>query len=100
MKQRQRPGPFRDPSYQLPPSSDFDEVATPLEKALVALKIGAICAATVTIVVLYLGTYAGVRLRQDFVSVVVVVAFVAPSAIAYVGARRARLRRKDGRREP
>lgn len=89
------PNPFRDPTYNLPSASSFEDVATPMEMALSALKIGAILAAVVTIALVYVGAYGGgVRGRQEWVSVAVMVAFVLPSAVAYVRARRQRLRRR------
>ena len=98
MNRRPEPtNPFRDPSYNLPSPSAFDEVATPLEKALMALKVGAILAAVVTIVLLYAGVYGGVRGRGEWASFAVIVAFVLPSAMAYVRARRERLRRRAQR---
>jgi hypothetical protein len=85
---------MRDPSYNLPSVAGFEDVATPLEKALAALKVGAILAAVVTIVLIYVGAYGGAKGRDDWVSLVVLAAFILPSAVAYVRARRARLRRK------
>lgn len=93
-----RPDRFRDPTYNLPSASGFEDVATPMERALSALKVGAILAAAVTIALIYVGAYGGgARARQEWVSVAVLVAFVLPSAVAYVRARRQRLRR--GKRE-
>jgi hypothetical protein len=89
-----RPSPFRDPTYNLPSAADFEDVSTPLEKALSALKVGAILAAVVTITLIYVGTYGGVRGREDWVSLAVLVTFILPSAVAYVRARRAALRKK------
>jgi len=82
-----RPDPIKDPSYNWP-TGRTEEDASPLEKALAALKVGALLAGTLTIAFIYLRTYAGVRERSDLVSVLVLVAFVAPSVIAWVGARR------------
>jgi hypothetical protein len=91
----QRPSnPFRDPTYNLPSAAGFDDVATPMEKALSALKVGAILAAVVTIGLIYAGAYGGAKGGQEWVSVAVLVAFVLPSAVAYVRARRERLRRR------
>ncbi len=98
MSRDHRPNPFRDPTYNLPSASGFEDVATPLERALSALKVGAILAAVVTIVMIYAGAYGGAKGREDWVSLSVLVAFILPSAVAYVRARRERLRRKA--REP
>lgn len=88
--------PFRDPTYNLPSAAGFEDVATPMEKALSALKVGAILAAVVTITLIYVGAYGGgARGRQEWVSLVVLVAFVLPSAVAYVRARRQKLRRRE-----
>jgi hypothetical protein len=95
---KRRPGPtdrFRDPTYNLPSAADFEDVATPLEKALSALKSGAILAAVITTALVYVGAYGGgARGREEWVTLAVLVAFILPSAVAYVRARRARLRRK------
>jgi hypothetical protein len=82
-----RPDPIKDPSYNWP-TGRTDEQASPAEKALAALKVGALLAGTLTITFIYLRTYAGVRERSDLVSLLVLVAFVAPSVIAWVRARR------------
>lgn len=87
-----RPSPIRDPSYNLPTVDP--ENATPAERALAALKVGAILAAVVTIVLIYVGTYGGLAGKQDLVSLAVLVAFVAPSVLAWVRAWYQRLRRR------
>jgi len=89
-----KPTPIRDPSYNLP--SVDDENATPAERALSALKIGAILAAVVTITLIYVGTYGGLEGQQDLVSLAVLVAFVAPSVLAYVRGVWLQRRRKRG----
>ncbi len=95
MNRRPEPSnPFRDPNYNLPSAAGFEHLATPMERALSALKVGAILAAVVTITLIYAGAYGGARGNQEWVSVAVLVAFVLPSAVAYVRARRARLRHK------
>jgi len=91
-----RPDPIKDPGYNWPTGRTEDD-ASPLEKALAALnaalKVGALLAGTLTIAFIYLRTYAGVQERTELVSLLVLVAFVAPSAVAWVRARR---RRKGG----
>jgi len=82
-----RPDPIKDPSYNWP-TGRTDEQASPAEKALAALKVGALLAGTLTITFIYLRTYAGVRERTELVSLLVLVAFVAPSVVAWVRARR------------
>ncbi len=86
-----RPEPIRDPTYNLP-SASSDENATPAEKALGALKIGAIAAAAVTIVLIYISAYGGLTGQRDLISLAVMAAFVLPSIIAYVLAWFARRR--------
>ena len=85
-----------DPTYHWPGSPTAEDDPTPLESALAALKIGAILAATVTIVFMYLGTYAGLIAGRVESSVVVLVAFVLPSVIA--ASRTAWVRRRRGPR--
>jgi len=87
-----RPAPIKDPTYNLP-SASADENATPAEKALAALKVGAIAAAVVTIVLIYISTYGGLKGQRDLISLAVVVAFLLPSVIAYLLALRAQRRR-------
>ena len=87
-----RPDPIKDPGYNWPTGRTEDD-ASPLEKALAALKVGALLAGTLTIAFIYLRTYAGVQERSDLVSLLVLVAFVTPSAVAWVRARR---RQKGG----
>jgi len=90
-----RPRPIRDPSYNLPSAEDED--ATPAERALAALKVGAILAAVVTIFLIYVSTYGGLKGKQDLVSLAVLVAFVAPSVLAYVrGLLHQRRRNRSG----
>ena len=89
-----RPDPIRDPTYNLPSAESFRDIATPLERALSALKVGAILAAVITIALIYAGAYGGLRGRQDLVSMAVLGAFILPSLIAYVLAWRSRLRRR------
>jgi hypothetical protein len=87
-----RPAPIKDPTYNLP-SAGSDENATPAEKALAALKVGAIAAAAVTIVLIYISTYGGLKGQRDLISLAVVTAFLLPSVIAYLLALRADRRR-------
>ena len=86
-----RPEPIRDPTYNLP-SASSDENATPAEKALGALKVGAIAAAAVTIVLIYISAYGGLTGQRDLISLAVMVAFVLPSIVAYLFAWHARRR--------
>ena len=90
-----KPTPIRDPSYNLPTVDD--ENATPAERALAALKVGAILAAVVTITLIYVGTSGGLEGRQDLASLVVLVAFVTPSVLAWL--RGLLLQRRRKRRE-
>ena len=96
-----RPPPIKDPTYNLP-SASSDENATPAEKALGALKVGAIAAAVVTIVLIYVTTYAygGLKGQRDLISLAVMGAFVLPSVIAYLLVLRARRRRRDEPERP
>ena len=87
-----RPDPIQDPNYNWPTARTPDE-ATPAEKALAALKVGALLAGTVTIVFIYLRTYAAVVVPNDVLSVVVLAAFVLPSLGAFLAARRRHRRR-------
>jgi uncharacterized membrane protein len=87
-----RPPPIKDPTYNLP-SASTDESASPAEKALGALKVGAIAAAVVTIVLIYISTYGGLKGQRDLISAAVVTAFLLPSVIAYLLALRAERRR-------
>ena len=82
-----RPDPIKDPGYNWPTGRTEDD-ASPLEKALAALKVGALLAGTLTIAFIYLRTYAGVQERTELVSLLVLVAFVTPSVVAWVRARR------------
>jgi hypothetical protein len=84
-----RPDPIKDPSYNWP-TGRADDDASPLEKALAALKVGALLAGTLTITFIYLRTYSGVQARTELVSLLVLVAFVGPSVVAWVAARRRR----------
>ena len=92
-----RPDPINDPSYNWPTGRTGDN-ATPLEKALAALKVGALLAGTVTIALIYLGTYAGLQGRTELVSALVLAAFLTPSLVAWLLARRRE--RKKVSREP
>ena len=89
-----RPAPIKDPTHNLP-SRSSDENPTPAEKALGALKVGAIAAAAVTIVLIYITTYGGLKGQRDLISLAVMAAFVLPSVIAYLLALRARRRQRD-----
>jgi hypothetical protein len=92
-----RPDPIDDPSYIWPTGRTGDN-ATPLEKALAALKVGALLAGTVTITLIYLGTYAGLQGRTELVSALVLAAFLTPSLVAWLVARR-KGRKAKGRGE-
>ena len=85
-----------DPSYQWPGGPTANDDPTPIESALAALKIGAILAAAVTISLIYLGTYAGIVAGRRSATIVVLVAFLLPSAIA--AWRTAWVRRRRGSR--
>jgi hypothetical protein len=91
-----RPDPIDEPSYNWPTGRTPPE-ARPAEKALAALKVGALLAGAVTIAFIYLGTYAGIEGRRDFVSALVLAAFVTPSLVAWLLARRRERRRRGGR---
>jgi len=90
--------PMPEPTYHWPGGPTADDDPTPIESALAALKIGALLAATVTIVFIYLGTYAGVGGGHLGTSLIVVTAFVLPSLIA--AWRTAWVRRRRARRDP
>ncbi len=92
------PDPFRGPGYGWPTVTIDDSQATPAERALGALKIGAILAAVATIVLIYVTARGGLRGRRDLVSLLVVATFVLPSLIAYALAWRTRLRRRPQQR--
>jgi uncharacterized protein (DUF2062 family) len=100
VRPERRPDPIRDPTYNLPSASGCEDLATPLEKALSAVKVGAILAAAVTVVLIYLGAYGGIKGNREWASVAVLVALVTPSAVAWVRARRARIRARRASREP
>ncbi|MBS1200092.1 MAG: hypothetical protein H6R27_770 [Proteobacteria bacterium] len=92
-----KPDPIKEPSYNWP-TGRTDDDATPVEKALAALKVGALLAGTVTIALIYLGTYAGLEGRSDLVSMCVLAAFLTPSLAAFLLARRRDRRRRRERR--
>ena len=85
-----------DPTYHWPGSPTAEDDPTPIESALAALKIGAILAAGITIVFMYLGTYAGLIAGRVESSIVVLIVFVLPSVIA--AGRTAWVRRRRGPR--
>jgi Sec-independent protein secretion pathway component TatC len=89
-----RPDPIRDPTYNLPSAAAYHDIASPLERALGALKVGAILAAAVTIPLIYLEAYGVLEAGRDLISLAVVVAFLLPSLIAYLLGWRALLRRR------
>ena len=88
------PDPFRGPGYGWPTATIDDSQATPAERALGALKVGAILAAVTTIVLMYVSARGGLKGRRDLVSLFVVATFVLPSLIAYALAWRTRLKRR------
>ena len=85
-----------EPTYHWPGGPTADDDPTPIESALAALKIGAILAAAITIAFIYLGTYAGIVAGRMESTVIVLAAFVLPSAIA--AWRTAWVRRRRGSR--
>ena len=89
-----------EPTYQWPGGPTADDDPTPLESALAALKLGAIVAATLTIVLLYLATYAELAAHRAAASLSVLAAFLLPSVIAYFRTRAIRRRRRPERRAP
>jgi hypothetical protein len=90
-----RPDPIDEPSYNWPTGRAGDS-ASPAEKALAALKIGALLAGSITIGFIYMRTYGGVEEDSGVLSLVVLAAFVAPSLVAYLAARRRQQRKVDG----
>jgi hypothetical protein len=91
-----RPEPIRDPTYNWP-TGRAGEDATPAQRALAALKVGAMLAGTVTIVFIYLSSYGGFGIQRDRASLLVLAAFALPSLIAYgLGWRARRRARRDG----
>jgi hypothetical protein len=85
-----------EPSYQWPGGPSPDDDPTPIESALAALKFGAILAAAVTIVLIYVATYADVVSVGAGASLAVLAAFLAPSIVAYIRTYRVRRRRPPG----
>ncbi|MGH7830309.1 MAG: hypothetical protein ACREP8_09030 [Candidatus Binatia bacterium] len=85
--------PIPEPTYHWPGGPTADDEPTPLESALAALKIGAILAATVTIVFFYLATYGGVVAGRTGPTLAVLAAFILPSVIAFLRTLWARRRR-------
>jgi hypothetical protein len=83
---------FREPGYGWPSLRTDESEASPAERALAALKVGAILAAVVTIVLIYLSASGALRGRRDLPSLLVVAAFTLPSLIAWVRAWYERLR--------
>jgi len=88
--------PIPEPTYHWPGGPTADDDPTPIESALAALKIGAILAAAVTIAFIYLGTYARIVAGRTGATVIVLIAFLLPSAIA--AWRTAWVRRRRGSR--
>ncbi|MFZ8987511.1 MAG: hypothetical protein ACO21O_11845 [Steroidobacteraceae bacterium] len=82
-----KPDPIRDPDYRWPSASVGDS-ATPIQRALGALKMGALLAGAVTIVLMYARTYAGVAVPGGLASAAVLAAFLLPSLSAWLAARR------------
>ena len=87
-----RPDPIDEPTYNWP-TGRAGEDATPVEKALAALKVGALLAGTVTIAFIYLSTYGGIEVQGDLARLLVLAAFLLPSVIAWLLARHGRRRR-------
>ena len=83
-----------EPTYHWPGGPTADDDPTPLESALAALKLGAILAAAVTIVLFYLSTYGDFVAPRASASISVVAAFVGPSIIAFLRTAWARRRRR------
>ncbi len=90
--------PFRGPGYGWPTATIDDTDATPAERALGALKIGAILAVALTIVLIYISASGGLKGGRDLISLLVVATFLLPSLIAWLLAWRARLRRRGADR--
>ena len=74
--------PMPEPTYHWPGGPTADDDPTPIESALAALKYGAILAAGITIALIYLGTYAGLGTNRVATSLIVLGAFLLPSAVA------------------
>ena len=83
-----------EPSYHWPGGPTADDDPTPIESALAALKIGAILAAGLTIVLFYLATYSGFVAPRAGASLAVLAAFVGPSVIAFLRTAWVRRRRR------
>ena len=83
-----------EPSPHWPGGPTADDDPTPVESALAALKFGAILAAGMTIVFLYLATYSGFVAPRAGASVAVLSAFVLPSVVAGLRTAWARRRRR------
>ena len=82
-----KPDPIRDPDYRWPSASVGDS-ATPIQRALGALKMGALLAGGVTILLMYARTYAGVAVPGGLASAAVLAAFLLPSLSVWLAARR------------
>ncbi len=82
-----KPDPIRDPDYRWP-SANVGDTATPVQRALAALKVGALLAGAVTIVLMYSRTYAGLVVPGGLASAAVLAAFLLPSLSAWLAARR------------
>jgi hypothetical protein len=89
-----------EPSYQWPGGPSPDDDPTPIESALAALKFGAILAAAVTIVLIYVATYGDVAAGGIGASLLVLGAFLAPSVVAFIRTYRVRSRRPPGNPPP
>ncbi|MBM5810983.1 MAG: hypothetical protein FJ191_03300 [Gammaproteobacteria bacterium] len=90
-----RPPELPDPSSHWPGGPGPDDDPTPVEAAVAALRFGAMLAAALTIVLIYLGTYAGFTAARGPVSLAVVSAFAGPSLAAAL--RTALRRHRRGR---
>lgn len=82
-----KPDPIRDPDYRWP-SANVGDAATPVQRALASLKMGALLAGAVTIVLMYSRTYGGVVVPGGVASAAVLAAFLLPSLSAWLAARR------------
>jgi hypothetical protein len=86
-----------EPTYHWPGGPGADDDPSPLESALAALKLGAIAAATATIIYYYLAVYRGVVAGRLAMTSAVLAAFLLPSLVAFVRRRAARRRRERER---
>jgi drug/metabolite transporter (DMT)-like permease len=90
----ERRRPMREPTYHWPGGPTAEDDPTPMESALAALKIGAILAAGITIALFYFATYGSLVIGRTAASAAVLVAFLVPSALAFLRTTFVRRRRK------